>query len=111
MVLLKLATGVEIECDAVIQGRQYPVLHIYTNKITPVKAYQIFGDSEGTTEIKIYEDGYDYVVDEQGNQIRKLVTKERVFTGYTEIYSVQKASLYTENEGEILIWLQRPMTN
>lgn len=82
----------KIECDLVVRGNQYAVLHIYTHSITPIEAYQIFGDPEETKVLKTIEfDG-----------------SEKVYHGFTDIYSVQKARLIT-GDGEILIWLQQPM--
>lgn len=94
MQILTTNKGREIECDLVIHGRQYAVLHIYTHTITPVEAYQIFGDPEEAKKLTVTEET------EEGQKIK-------TYTGFTEVYSVQKGGLITGPD-EILIWLQRP---
>ena len=91
MQILTTNNGRQIECELVVRGRQYTVLHIYTHAITPVEAYQIFGDPEETKELIVTEEG-------QGT---------RTYSDFTEVYSVQKGGLITGPD-EILIWLQRP---
>lgn len=113
MIKLITAKGTEIMCDAVVKGAQYPVLHIYTNEITPIQAYQIFGDPEATktlTAISIeYEQNPDFVPG--GDQEEYLpVEVTKVYHDFTEIYSVQKSTLIP-GDNEIMIWLQRPIDN
>lgn len=91
MQIVTTNTGRTIKCDLVVRGSQFAVLHIYTHTITPVEAYQIFGEPEETKVLRVSEEGFD----------------DRVYTGFTEVYSVQKGGLIS-GPGEILIWLQRP---
>jgi len=91
MQILTTNKGRTIECDLVVRGRQYAVLHIYTHTITPVEAYQIFGNPDEAKKLIVTEEGQE----------------TKTYTGFTEIYSVQKGGLITGPD-EILIWLQRP---
>lgn len=91
--IIKTAKGKTIECDSVVQGQQFSgTIHINTHSITPIEAYQIFGDPE-ETEVLIAE--------KEGEEPRE-------FKGYTDIYSVQKSPFYIQYPNEILIWLNRP---
>ena len=116
MIQLTTNKGKTIECDLVVRGSQYEVLHIYTHSITPVKAYQIFGDPEECERITTREEKTVKVeeeVEENGETVKKTkdatAVDERVYTGFTEVYSVQKPPLMaTEDKNEILIWLQKP---
>ena len=110
MALLKTANNTIIQCEAVIRGNQYPVLHIYTHDITPVQAYQIFGDPEITETLVVTEERVIPVKMEDGTTITQITTVDKTYTGFTEVFSVQKAALY-QQPGEILIWLQKPAEN
>lgn len=91
--IIKTATGKEIECDSVVQGAQFSgTIHIHTHSITPVEAYQIFGNSEETVVLTAEKDG----------------EEPKEYEGYTDIYSVQKSPFYAQYKNEILIWLNRP---
>lgn len=92
MVRLITNTGVEVLCDSVTKAASYPVLYINTNMITPIQAYQIFGDEEA---VKILR-----VIDADG--------QERIYHNYSDLYSVQKSIFYPK-EGEIAIWLNYKM--
>lgn len=86
------ATGKRIECDSVIQGQQFSgTIHIHTHAITPIEAYQIFGDRKETAILTTEKDG----------------EEPREFKGYTEIYSVQKSPFYLQHPEEILVWLNK----
>lgn len=90
--IIKTATGKEIECDSVVQGQQFSSsIHIHTHSITPVEAYQIFGDPEETSIL--------------------IALKENVepkeYVGFTDIYSVQKSPFFPNFKNEILIWLNK----
>ena len=90
--IIKTATGKEIECDSVVQGQQFSsTLHIHTHAITPIEAYQIFGDQMETTVL---------IVEAEGSEPRR-------FDGYTDIYSVQKSPFYQNFKNEILMWLNK----
>ena len=118
MIILTTNKGKEIECDLVIRGSQHDVLHIYTHTITPVKAYQIFGDPEECEKLTTREEKTVKVeeeVEENGETVKKkkdaIAVDERVYTGFTEVYSVQKPPIRaTDDKDQILIWLQKPRT-
>ena len=101
-------TGHRVDCDAAIPGERFPVLHIYTNKITPIEAYQIFGEEGALDEITVIDEESEVITNEDGES--EIVNNEitKVYHGYTELFSVQKSSLI-KNDKEILIWLQRPV--
>lgn len=88
MLSIVTAKGIRVECDVITRGHAYDVLHIYTDAISPVQAYQIFGDPEQTVVLTVYED----------DAIRD------VYYNFTDIYSVQKSAL-VDGENELLIWL------
>lgn len=91
--IVKTAKGKEIECDSVVQGAQFSgTIHIHTHSITPVEAYQIFGDPEETAVL---------IAEKEGEEPKQ-------YEGFTDIYSVQKSPFYTHFNNEILIWLNRP---
>ena len=90
---IKTASGKEIECDSVVQGAQFSgTIHIHTHSITPIEAYQIFGDSNETAILIAQKDG----------------KEPKTYEGYTDMYSVQKSPFYAQFKNEILIWLNRP---
>lgn len=91
MVTIHTAVGREIECDLVIRSVQYTAVSVYTHSITPIQAYQIFGNPEESSVLTVTEEGKD----------------TRVYRGFTEIFSVQKDGLIV-GENEILIILMRP---
>ena len=89
MVTLTTALGVVIECDTVVEGEQFPYVHIHTGTLTRIEADTIFEDPEQTRVMRaVYESG-----------------GERTIRGYTELYSVQKSPFI---KGDLMIWLQRP---
>lgn len=91
--IIKTATGKEIECDSVVQGTQFSgTIHIHTHSISPIEAYQIFGTPEETTTL---------IAEREGEESKQ-------YDGYTDIYSVQKSPFYAQYSNEILIWLNRP---
>lgn len=91
--IIKTATGKEIECDSVVQGQQFSgTMHIHTHSISPIEAYQIFGDPEETAVL---------IAEKEGEEPKEYI-------GFTDIYSVQKSPFYTHFKNEILIWLNRP---
>lgn len=118
MILLITNKGKEIECEAVTKGSQYEVLHIYTHAITPVEAYQIFGDPEETETLTTRERKVVKVVEEvekDGKTVEETkdatTIEEKQYKGFTEVYSVQKPPFFQyEDKNEILIWLQKPRT-
>lgn len=108
MVLVRTAKGIDVEATMVVRGSQYPVLHIYTHTITPVQAYQIFGDPENTKELTVIEDVPASRVNQDGKTEYYMEQVTRVFHDFTEVYSVQKSPL-GQGTSDILIWLQRPV--
>ena len=98
MVTLKTALGLEIECTNVIKLAQHSALHVYTGSLTPIQAYEIFGNPEHTNEITVTE-----IIPGQFTEDNEPVTKTKIYRHYTDIYSVQKSPI----PNEILIWLQR----
>lgn len=88
--ILKTATEKEIECDSVVVGQQFSnCMHIHTHSITPIEAYQIFGDPNESSLLTVIKDD-----------------ETKVYKYYTEVYSVQKSPFY-KDENEILIWLNQ----
>ena len=116
MILLTTNKGKKIECDIVTKGSQYEVLHIYTHAITPVKAYQIFGNPAECEKLTTREEKtvkISKMVEKDGEMVEQIedatAVDERVYTGFTEVYSVQKPPVaFVDNKDEILIWLQKP---
>lgn len=91
--IIKTSKGKNIECDSVVQGQQFSgSIHIHTHSITPIEAYQIFGNPDETETLVAVQEG----------------EEPRTFKGFTDIYSVQKSPFYAQNPNEILIWLNRP---
>lgn len=90
MLTVKTNTNKMISADLVLYSKQYNIIHIYTKYISPVEAYQIFGDENETKVLRVLEEG----------------KKTKVYRNFTDIYSVQKSSWYPD-EHEILIWLQK----
>ena len=89
MVILTTALGLEIECDTVVEGAQYPYVHIHTSALTRIEADTVFDDPDQTRELHVlFEDG-----------------SEKTLRGYTVLYSVQISPFV---HGDLLIWLQRP---
>ena len=89
MVILTTALGVEIECDTVVEGAQYPYVHIHTSALTRIEADTIFEDPEQTRVLRaVFDDG-----------------SEKTLRGYTVLYSVQLSPFV---QGDLMIWLQRP---
>ena len=135
MYIVKTKKAEPFEADMVAKGAQFPVLHIYTHNITPINAYEIFGDEENCElitadeyvyyafigdafedDVEYYE--YDPVIgyyltadadkDPNKNYFLKEFIGTKSFTGYIEIFAVQKSTI-NDIPNEILIWLQRPM--
>ena len=130
MYIVKLKDDTEIEADSVAKGVSFPVLHIHTHAITPVQAFEIF-TPENTQEITVldwyylrvdsldggetyYErtgqESFEVTLDTEMNPEKqyfiKVAKEPAVYHDFTELYAVQKSPLV---EGDILIWLQRPM--
>lgn len=99
MVTLKTKFGNEIQCEAVMRGRQFDVVHIYTHTISPIQAYEILGDPNEAEELTVIEEIGDHVA-------------TRKYRGYTDIFCVRKSPLFTDvSNNEILIWLQKPQND
>ena len=112
MTTVRLKNGTEIEADSVIRGSQYPVLHIYTHSINMVQATEIFSDTEACREITVITETVQQHLETTENgdhMVSEPVTTEKVYHDFTQLYSVQRATLLQTPEGtEILVWLQRP---
>lgn len=130
MYIVKNTLGEEIQADFVMQGRQFPVLHIHTHTCTPIHAYEVFQvNNEIITATEIvyattedtqfdwnktyYEQaGIDYVatadveMQEGKTYYEEQVLEPVVYEGYTRIHSVGESPFMPEY-GEILIWLQK----
>lgn len=132
MYIVSNKAGESIEADYVMQGRQFPVLHIHTRKCTPIHAYELFQEPEKSEKITAVEvhytpthdeefsdgktyyelDGLDYVptMDTEKNPEKTYFEEEIgvpvVYNGFTKVHSVQESPFLTEY-GEILIWLQK----
>ena len=138
MYVVKTKNADPFEADVVTEGSRFPVLHIYTNNVTPIQAYQIFLEKENSEEILVEEYNYyaatsdsfekDLVYYEHDNINDKyFLTEDETkdpnktyyvkkldntveYHDFTEIYAVQKAYVINKTN-EILIWLQRPTKN
>ena len=130
MNIVMLKDGTEIEADSVAKGVSFPVLHIHTHAITPVQAFEIF-TPENTQEITVYDwvysrvysfdsketyyertgqESFEITQDTEVNPDKQYFVKIQqepiVYHDFTELYAVQKSPLV---DGDILVWLQRPM--
>lgn len=83
-----LKSGEEFSADAVFKSRLYPSLFIYTNALTMQQAAELFSNPEN----------FDIITVETGD-------KSLVYTGFSELNSISKAEMFTENKGELFIWL------
>ena len=91
MTTVLLNNGIEIETEVVVCSEKFESIQIYTNKLSMAEACKLFDNSENTKKILISKD------DEA----------QRIYTGFTELYSVQKSYAF-ENKEIIMIWLQPP---
>ena len=89
MYILKLNSGLEIECPIVVKAYNLPVLHIYTNSIDPGDMFSIFQDKTNTKKMIA-------INNEDGT--------ERVYRYYTKLHSI---SPIDNEDGEIYyrIWM------
>lgn len=91
MTKVRLNNGTEIEATLAFYADRLGVIHIYTDQLTMTEACMMFDDPEATKSITFIDEG----------------ETDRVFTGYTDLYAVQKGRA-VPGEGMILIWLQPP---
>lgn len=90
MLTITTNTGKTIECDSIVQGREYPVLHIHTHAISGAEAWAIFSDPNETRRM-----------------VRREDSDERTLINYSRLYSVQVSPFVP---GDILIWLNMEST-
>lgn len=82
-------TGREIECTNIVKAPGFPVLHIYTEQLSPSEAFEIFQNTNETIKMIAVDD----------NGIR------RVYRNYVILNSVAPTSIMTGKPG-LLIWME-----
>lgn len=90
---LRMASGYQLDVDAVIKSNIYPSVYIYTNSVSDEEARTIFSNKEETMQISVYS--------------ADLSIQEAMYTGYTELTVVAPAQVWTGSANELLIWLTK----